>query len=107
MRLIDADAAIEYLREHKRQRSTLNFGLNANEDAVIKFVETKCPTVEAAPVVHGEWLHVPLNADPNYPFYKYMLRKRCSVCLFTMPEEYPNYHICPNCGAKMDGGTHE
>lgn len=53
-------------------------------------------------IVHGKWIDVPLNSDPNYFAYKYNLRTKCSVCDFAMPREYPRYNICPNCGAKMD-----
>lgn len=58
-------------------------------------------TVKARPVVYGQWIHVPLNMNPDYFAYKYNLRKKCSACNYAMPEEYPNFNICPNCGADM------
>ena len=48
------------------------------------------PTVEARPVVHGEWLHVH-GLRPSF---------RCSVC----HSGYEMRHMskfCPNCGARM------
>lgn len=60
------------------------------------------PAADVVEVVHGKWIDVPLNSDPNYFAYKYNLRTKCSVCDFAMPREYPRYNICPNCGAKMD-----
>lgn len=61
------------------------------------------PAADVAEVKHGKWVDVPLNMDPSYFAYKYNLRKKCSVCKYAMPYEYPNFNICPNCGAKMDG----
>lgn len=48
----------------------------------------RMPTVDAVPVVHGEWIRQ--GADCW----------RCSVCK-AMTDDYGNY--CQNCGAKMDG----
>ena len=61
------------------------------------------PTADAAEVVHGKWIDVPLNVyDDRYGTNKYNLRTKCSVCEYAMPREYPRFNICPNCGAKMD-----
>jgi len=57
------------------------------------------PTIDAAPVVHGEW-----EWNTNNGFYY------CSNCKTVSPREdqdgeycdCPNY--CPGCGAKMEGG---
>lgn len=57
----------------------------------------KFPSADVAPVVHGKWGLV--NED----------RYRCDRCeqITTVDEcmGKPNYNFCPNCGAKMDGGT--
>jgi hypothetical protein len=63
----------------------------------------EAPAADVAEVKHGKWVDVPLNMDPSYFAYKYNLRKKCSVCKYAMPYEYPNFNICPNCGATMDG----
>lgn len=83
MRLIDADALVHDLI-HKRSFYPVCVR-RAIEDA---------PTVDAKPVVHGEWDFI-----GDYD-------SRCSVC----GEEYcigPNedYNFCPNCGADMRGET--
>lgn len=64
---------------------------------------SRIPAADVAEVKHGKWVDVPLNMDPSYFAYKYNLRKKCSVCKYAMPYEYPNFNICPNCGATMDG----
>lgn len=68
----------------------------------ISEVET-APTVDAAPVVHGKWVHPHWrNSDFCY---------NCSVCNGeAMHKDYRwadkgIYPICPHCGAKMDGGN--
>ena len=57
------------------------------------------PTLDHAPVRHGEW--VPYGLDDQYEG-SYL----CSECkaenFFAFDEQH--YHYCPNCGAKMDGG---
>ena len=50
------------------------------------------PTVDAAPVVHGEWV----KSNPHNRFMD------CSVCGFY--QDHTTFNYCPNCGAKMDGG---
>ncbi len=52
------------------------------------------PTVEAEPIRHGRWLFDDFDGDG--------LDYQCSVCKLYARCEY-NY--CPNCGAKMHGGT--
>jgi hypothetical protein len=55
------------------------------------------PAADVAPVVHGEWIK---TKDKN--------KKRCSRCdVIHLIAQYPNgnANYCPNCGAKMDGGT--
>ena len=102
-RIIDADKAIEYLENHKRVAKENNFMLAADEDAIIKFISEKCPTIDPDSLIpHGRWENIPLNMDQSYFAYRWNLRKKCSVCGYAMPQEWPNFNICPNCGAKMD-----
>lgn len=51
------------------------------------------PTVDAAPVVHGEWIE--LHEENGHEV------GTCSYCRHVRIVD--NY--CPNCGAKMDGGN--
>ena len=54
---------------------------------------------EFAPVVYGDWLLRHIGAGHYW---------ECSVC-HTNPCIYVTEHtkFCPNCGAKMDGGSDE
>ena len=51
------------------------------------------PAVDVAPVVHGRWI---MHDD------EFGLTCECSVCHI---ETMGDGNYCPNCGAKMDGGT--
>lgn len=89
-RLIDAN---ELLRDAKNYRP-ISAGLAEMYD--VKWLVDAQPTVDAVPVVHGEWV---VCGDGEYvPFM-------CSACGKTTSwyhAQTANY--CPNCGAKMDGG---
>lgn len=55
------------------------------------------PAADVAPVVHGRWI-----ADGDGYHWTY----NCSICAWK--DGYPfneRHNFCPNCGAKMDGGT--
>lgn len=54
------------------------------------------PTIDAVPVVHGEW-HIDRTFMP--------FSTSCSECGCTLFEDGAwEWNYCPNCGAKMDGG---
>lgn len=61
------------------------------------------PPADVAPVVHGEWE----QSLKQYSYYQY----RCSACgcdnysHITRNGVVKVMKFCPNCGAKMDGGT--
>lgn len=61
----------------------------------IGVIETE-PTVDAAPVVHGEWEISRVDPTTNY-----IQRWRCTVCNKDSKDEYD---YCPNCGADMRVG---
>lgn len=56
-------------------------------------------TVDAVEVVHGRWKFVDID---GWWF------NECSICGDMTPNRDgspPDWNYCPNCGAKMDGGT--
>lgn len=96
-RYIDADALkheMEKLYEHHLEMC--NYSADGAVADCIEFLDN-APTVDAAPVVHGEWQYVPIEFD-------YHKDIRCSHCK-TFVDRVSNY--CPNCGAKMDGEKEE
>lgn len=81
MRLIDADALIKDLNEHK-----IPFNSDINEAIIF------APTIEAEPIRHGRWIH---NG---------FMEVKCNNCGNVFHElEDTNY--CSNCGAKMEADT--
>lgn len=71
-------------------------------ESVLEYVEN-LPAADVAPVVHGRWIR------PHWKNSNYCCD--CSECGGeAMHRDYQwhkngIYPICPNCGAKMDGGT--
>ena len=52
------------------------------------------PDVDVAPVVHGRWK---CHGDCGVT--------ECSVCGWSIEEYAGDYAYCPECGARMDGGS--
>lgn len=95
-RLIDADA----LRESWFDWNPYEI-IEAN--TVLESID-QTPTVDAVPVVHGRWK----RSEDDYCGVNII---KCSICrkewCFECGDDVfdLNYHYCPNCGAKMDGGA--
>lgn len=88
--LISRSALLEALKEEQND-GEIGMDFYAFDDIV-----KEQPTIEAVPVVHGEWIY------ENYTWH-------CGVCGFHpfkgyIPKE-PGFNFCPNCRAKMDGGS--
>lgn len=73
----------------------------SGEDAyrVLLWLVNDAPAADVVPVVHGDWLLRHIGVGHYW---------ECSVC-HTNPCIYVTEHtkFCPNCGAKMDGGSDE
>lgn len=82
--VVRREALIELANNHADHK------IDANDIA-------RVPAVDAVPVVHGEWMYKDDGLDSLY---------ECSVCGYCN-FHYARNHFCTNCGAKMDGGTHE
>ena len=93
MRTIDADKLVDMLYDNE-------FAVLCPLDEVSGVVDA-CPTVDAAPVVHGRW-----DDSGRYTFPSGSTAVRCTNCGCALTEsEYHlnNWNYCPVCGAKMDG----
>lgn len=107
-RLIDANKIVE-VAEHAYKEWNLAMAAADGQRQInqvykmkelckaVKAVADAAPTVDAAPVVHGQWRRF-INGDGEY---KYL----CSVCEKMITYEMGGAKYCPDCGAKMDGGN--
>ena len=80
----------EYI-ERKALRDTL-YDANAITMSGVKILN-QFPGADVAPVRHGRWIasHDEFCA--------------CSICKYPVYLMWDQTNYCPNCGAKMDGGT--
>lgn len=97
-RIKNGDGSNRYVEVHALlnafAESTLNF-LEVEE--IIKSV----PKSDVAPVVHGEWVKDEEESKGHIESI-YI----CSACHnFSAWGETEKYNYCPNCGARMDGGS--
>ena len=93
MRLIDADAAYERAQADSRRGALEDWEF----DMIVNLLDS-APTVDAVPVVHGRWEWL----GPNRLVTDCMCGT-CSACK-VRSKNIVNTMLCPNCGAKMDGG---
>ncbi len=61
-------------------------------DTLLRIINEQ-PTIEAVPVVHGEWI----SLEPEIGLFE------CSLCGHKILRAKCNY--CPDCGAMMKGGA--
>ena len=94
MRLIDADKAVEQIKEWLNQTRAIPLDTSYYFE-LLGCIED-CPTIDAVPVVRGEWKPIFKGADTC----------ECSVCKSEGFSDSDFGFIatpyCPNCGAKME-----
>ena len=101
MRLIDADALFNNLADYWGIPKDWDGRIHRICDDALSTIEN-FPTVDAVEVVHGRWMptyHTYYNRDGEYQIADEF---HCSKCGIYSRDEW---HFCPNCGAKMDGGN--
>lgn len=98
-RLIDANKAVKAVYDfcdNEIGDSPDNYLIKGSD--VLKLIES-IPTVDAQPVVHGEWINVRRFHDDCY-------KADCSNCLETTIMDWgiprADYKHCRFCGAKMN-----
>lgn len=112
MRLIDADALCANVEGLEERALSCVKGLDPTKDApyrcqrwtailsersAFKYDILAAPTIDAVPVIHGEWIedgdNQPLSCDKMYC---------CSNCKQNRRPKSRFTNYCSNCGAKMD-----
>ena len=95
--LISRSALIEKMNDyisHTDERNSEHYVCKR-----IKKIIEDAPTVEAKPVVHGEWLQ-----EGNAVYH---WRQNCSICGNPVYDKIKPYNFCPNCGCDMRGGKND
>ena len=102
-RYIDADKLIGHLKDLIEECENPNvdtqpitYGTVLGLKGALSFAET-LPTADVVEVKHGEWVGGEFNN------YSGEYEEQCSNCK-KFSREYTRPY-CPNCGAKMDGGS--
>lgn len=97
-RLIYREDTMEKLRAYAYRKHMAGHTELANGILkAVNYIHNEIRRADAVEVVHGRWVHG--------------FSVRCSVCNgYALTDEDHDSWItpyCPNCGAKMDGGSHE
>lgn len=108
MRPIDADALVLELCQRNNKPFPSSFNHDFIEKGVLRdflVCIAEAPTIDCAPVKHGEWKHFTTSGKAVY-ITDWL---QCSVCgrMWDRPEG-TKYNFCPNCGAKnLQTNRHE
>ena len=92
---ITVDETSDIMSEDFENKHQWELSRNCFINDAIKHIQEQ-PTIEAEPVVHGEWIRPTMINGVNFDI------PHCSVCR-TVPCDEGKY--CPNCGAKMKGAN--
>ncbi len=95
-RYIDADALVANHIPEACDGSEYAEGWN---DAIAKI--RNASSIDAAPVVHGEWETVPHKSVEHGFVERDGECERCSNCCHAFKDLKKWFLYCPNCGAKM------
>ena len=92
MRLIDADKAVEQINEWLDQTGAIP--LNTSYHFELLGCIEDCSTIDAVPVVRGEWIENPTKDS--------VLCSYCHADWSLFDNDTYRFCYCPNCGAKME-----
>ena len=95
MRLINADAIEQCLFD-------ADWMLD-NDEHMVEDILRKQPTIDAVPVVHGDFEKYPEEVILNLRVTPFLC-KTCRTTFITLNKEGKRFMFCSYCGAKMDGG---
>ena len=104
-RYIDADSVVAFpIRRNHCDKQNANPAFINGIETVMEYIDS-FPTVDAVPVVHGEWVRQ--HHRKEIPDMGMMITGEyptCSICEFAEMGLAQETNYCPKCGAKMDGG---
>lgn len=103
MRLIDADALFEVIKQHDYPLATRHNSIdNGMFTLGIKQAIDESPTIDAVPVVHGRWEYVDTRLLQTYYSCSECRNVTCDYIINQQTLKNDRLYYCPNCGAKMD-----
>ena len=98
-KFIDANNLIEEIREERcyNCRNLKDMKCDYCDTADYIYMIKDMPAADVAPVRHGRWV--------EKEKYTFGIMYDCSLCENRILDNGHPWNYCPNCGAKMDGGT--
>ena len=100
MRLIDANELLDNIRPEDEKLPLIAALMKDIKKIVSERVEA-CATIDPESLrPQGEWVNWGKSGTPTYENYG-----TCSVCHEDAEIHTEHRNYCPNCGAKMKGGT--
>lgn len=102
MRLIDADALLNELGDIWNIPKDWDGDIDETCETAFDVIEN-APTVEAKPVVYGEWIDTQPDYHPGCGNNAHV----CSICGDYYTTEPEDLFFCPRCGADMRGEKHD
>ena len=96
MRLIDADALLNELGDIWKIPKDWDGDIDETCETAFDVIENQ-PTVEAKPVVHGEWIDTQPDYHPGCGNNAHV----CSICGDYYTTEPEDLFFCPRCSADM------
>ena len=85
------------MAEYIDKQAFIDYMMGTSRYFTVKFDIESFPTADVAPVQHGRWEEASDGDGIVCPFC------RTDFCTIIYDTEHFNY--CPNCGAKLDGGS--
>lgn len=102
---IEREAIMEFpIRKDHCDKERANEHFIFGIESVLEYVQD-LPAADVAPVVHGRWIE-----QEDQMLDAYYICSACKEDFYIETTGYTEkdlflYTYCPNCGAKMDGGT--
>ena len=98
---IEREDAVKIAEEYSLANGSVLGSHSGLADCIASDIAT-LPAADIAPVVHGEWVH-PHWKNSNYCYDCSACGNEAMHCEYSWSDKNI-YPICPNCGARMDGG---